>query len=369
MGGPLVSFVIPCYKLARYLRPCLDSLLAQTYKNLELLVMDDCSPDETPAVAASYNDRRVRHVRNESNLGHLSNFNKGIGMARGEYIWLISADDCLRSQDAVERYVSLMEQNARLAYVFCPAMGLNGNGDETGVVQGTRPFTRNVILDGRRFLAKLAEGNCVSAPSVMVRRRCYEAAGMHPSDLPHAGDWYLWCAFAFCGDIAYLDAPMVCYRRHGANMSSTLIATQPHVVREDNAKIRWRLKNMAEKAGFSEVARICVEHMAGLYSGVLAEAEPAQTCGSMTESIEAILERHARADERELIRTRIYGVLADQLFWREKFEGAAYFYRRALRGNPVQLEYALKLALLKMDRSGVTVRKAVGRLRRLVRQG
>lgn len=366
MDGPLVSFVIPCYKLAHYLRPCLDSLLGQTYRNLELLIMDDCSPDDTPAVAASYSDARVRYFRNDPNLGHLRNYNKGIGLARGDYIWLVSADDCLRSKDAVGRFVALMEQDPRLAYVFCSAMGLGENGDETGVVEWARPFTKDVVLEGRRFLATLAEGNCVSAPSVMVRRRCYEAAGNFPLDLPHAGDWYLWCAFAFCGEVGYLNEPMVCYRIHGSNMSSTLIAGMRHVVREDQAKVRWRLKDMAEKAGFPEVARICLERLAKQYSVDLAEAAPTPTCESMVESVEAILERHARVEEREALRTRIFGLLADRLFGLERFADAAYFYRRALRRSPQRWNYAAKLALLKLGRSGVFVRRAAGRARRML---
>lgn len=369
MDGPLVSFVIPCYKLAHFLRPCLDSLLGQTYKNVELLIMDDCSPDDTPAVAASYSDARVRYFRNDTNLGHLRNYNKGIDIARGDYIWIISADDCLRSNDVVERFASLMEQNSRLAYMFCPAMRLGANGDETGVVEWTRPFAQDVILEGRQFLSTLADGNCVCSSSVIVRRRCYETAGKFPLDLPHAGDWYLWCAFAFCGDVAYLNEPLVCYRIHGANMSTTLIAGKRHVVREDQANVRWRLKDMAEKAGFSEVAKVCVEGLVQQYSIDLAEAEPAQTRESMTESIDTILERHARTDEREVLRTRIHGLLADALFGQEKFGDAAYFYAQALGGNPVQLGYATKLTLLKMGRSGVTIRKAVSKLRRLVFQG
>jgi hypothetical protein len=308
----------------------------------------------------------MRYFRNDPNLGHLRNYNKGIGLARGDYIWLISADDCLRSKDAVGRFVALMEQNSRLAYVFSPAMGLGENGDETGVVEWARPFRKDVTIEGRRFLATLAEGNCVSAPSVMVRRRCYEAAGKFPLDLPHAGDWYLWCAFAFCGEVAYLDEPVVFYRMHTANMSSGLHAGKRHVVREDQAKVRWRLKDMAEKAGFPEVARICLERLAKQYSVDLAEAAPARTCESMVESIEAILKRHARVEEREGLRARTFGLLADRLFGLERFADAAYFYRRALRRSPQRWTYAAKLALLKMGHSGAIVRRAAGRVRRML---
>src|ERR1700758_36533 len=90
---PMVSFVVPCYKLAHFLSDCVHSILAQTCGDFEVLILDDCSPDNTAEVARSFRDSRVHYVRNENNLGNLRNYNKGIGLSRGRYVWLISADD------------------------------------------------------------------------------------------------------------------------------------------------------------------------------------------------------------------------------------------------------------------------------------
>jgi len=62
--NPLVSFVVPCYKFAHLLPQCVNSILEQTYQNYEILIMDNCSPDTTPEVAASFKDPRVKHIRN-----------------------------------------------------------------------------------------------------------------------------------------------------------------------------------------------------------------------------------------------------------------------------------------------------------------
>jgi glycosyltransferase involved in cell wall biosynthesis len=72
---PIVSFVVPCYKLAHLLRECVESILSQTYGDFEVLIMDDCSPDNTPEVAQSFQHPRVKYVRNDPNLGHLRNYN------------------------------------------------------------------------------------------------------------------------------------------------------------------------------------------------------------------------------------------------------------------------------------------------------
>src|SRR5487761_57273 len=140
MPAPLVSFVVPCYKLAHYLGACLDSLLSQSFGSVEVIVMDDCSPDHTAAVAGAYRDARLRYVRNERNLGHLQNYNRGISLAAGKYVWLISADDCLLARHALARYVEGMEGDGRLAFAFSPAMGIGAAGEARGVVSWTRPF-------------------------------------------------------------------------------------------------------------------------------------------------------------------------------------------------------------------------------------
>ena len=70
---PRVSFVVPCFKLAHLLPQCIDSILSQSYTNLEVIIMDDASPDNTPDVVRRFNDSRLRYVRNSANLGHLRN--------------------------------------------------------------------------------------------------------------------------------------------------------------------------------------------------------------------------------------------------------------------------------------------------------
>src|SRR3954447_8749081 len=122
--NPTVSFVVPCYKLSHLLADCVSSILAQTYGDFEVLIMDDCSPDDTPRVAQSFGDSRIKHIRNEANLGHLRNYNKGINLARGKYVWLISADDRIRCEYALEEYVQLLDRNRRIGYVFCPGVGI-----------------------------------------------------------------------------------------------------------------------------------------------------------------------------------------------------------------------------------------------------
>src|ERR1700730_371421 len=120
--NPTVSFVVPCYKLAHLLSECVESILAQAYGDFEILIIDDASPDNTPEVAASFKDPRIRYIRNHPNLGHLRNYNKGIDLSAGKYVWLISADDRLRKDYVLERYLSVMEGDSKIGYAFCTGL-------------------------------------------------------------------------------------------------------------------------------------------------------------------------------------------------------------------------------------------------------
>src|SRR5437762_6886702 len=158
MKKPAVSFVVPCYNLAHFLPECIGSILGQTYGDFAVLIMDDCSPDNTSEVAHRFNDSRVRHVRNDTNLGALANYNKGISLSRGKYVWLISADDYLRVPYVLERYVQLMEKNPRVVYAFCPAIGVE-SGKEPSVLTYSACGDSDRVMPGRLFLTALLQGH------------------------------------------------------------------------------------------------------------------------------------------------------------------------------------------------------------------
>src|ERR1700733_5530816 len=157
VATPTVSFVVPCYKLGHLLAECIGSIILQTYTDWEVLIMDDCSPDNTAEVAQLFQDPRVKYVRNEENLGLVKNFNKGIDLSRGKYLWIISADDYLRRPYILERYVELMETHPRVGYTFCPAVNVK-DGKETEVCER---YGRDRIISGHVFLKSLLNGNLV----------------------------------------------------------------------------------------------------------------------------------------------------------------------------------------------------------------
>jgi glycosyltransferase involved in cell wall biosynthesis len=319
--------------------------------------MDDCSPDHTPEVAQSFRDSRAKHIRNEPNLGHLLNYNKGIELAQGKYVWLISADDYLRRPYILERYVQVMEKHPEVGYVFCPAMKVQ-NDQETEVVSWSTHGAQDAIFTGHDFLRKLLIGNCIVAPSGMVRKECYERISKFPLDLPNAGDWYLWCIFALHHDVAYLADPMIAYRLHGSNMSVSLTRHDPRVIIDDNIAVRWRIKEKAEEIGADAVVSLCKDAIATYYANlVAAQMYESPVFGISLEECEQSVSRSARDDNQaQEMCMLVYTALGDQCYLRRDFAQAQRYYGWVLQRQPWAVGVWAKSILLQMGDVGMRVR-------------
>ena len=387
---PKVTFIVPCYKLAHYLAKCVDSILSQTYKDFEILIMDDCSPDNTPEVAQSFGDFRVRHIRNERNLGNIANYNRGIGLARGQYVWLISADDQLRCSYVLDRYVQVMDLHPRVGYVFCPNVELR-EGMETSVMTSTLLGNKDTLYKGHDFFDMLIRRNVtdaehgesrwfsVEAPAVMVRKECYDKLTLFPPELSHAGDRYIWCLFALYYDVAYMAEPMVSYRIHDSSMSYELLKNDKgRKIFSDEITVCWQLRERAEAMGALSAVRSCNKAIVGEYLRWLYRME--ENCITI-ECFEESLHSYAR-DSREESRflALVYARLGDHYFWRRDLMDARRFYKKAVKQDfwtlrPQILKCILKCVLISMGSVGTvliesfsTIRQQILRLKRCGRQ-
>jgi glycosyltransferase involved in cell wall biosynthesis len=361
MHNPSVSFVVPCYKLAHLLPECINSILSQTYGDFEVLIMDDSSPDNTPDVAQSFRDPRIKHIRNDSNLGHLRNYNKGIGLTRGKYVWLISADDYLRKPYVLERYVGLLDKHPHVGYVFCPALGIR-DGLETRVLgRYSQHRDRDRIIPRHVFLAKLLRSNFVPSPSGMVRRNCYERISLFPLNMPWCGDWYLWCLFALYYDVGYFADPMVCYReQHALSMTHKLLREKLDDSGAEEISVPWSIRKQAQELGYSHVAKECLSAVAQVYARTLASERYRHSRFFMSfEQFEESLQLNTRSNaERNRIRARVYAGVANEHYWRGELAPAREFYQAALKTDPSMASASLKLLLLSLGKRGHYLRCA-----------
>lgn len=364
--APAVSFIVPCYKLAHLLADCVDSILAQTYEHFEVLIMDDCSPDDTAAVARSFGDPRVRHIRNEPNLGHLRNYNKGISLASGQFVWLISADDKLRRPHVLERFVAALDNQPSASFVFCPSMKFDSTGELH--VSGAHGKTER-LFSRPEFLRTILNGNSVSAPAAMARKEYYDRIGGFPLDLPFAGDWYIWARFALDGSVVYLPEAMVSYRLHEQNMTKTFLSSNVGGLVRDEVEIAWRIKADAEARGDGPATRMALEAVARDYSGRVAQWIRDESPYGMTlEEFESSMCGHQPSRvEAERIRAAVYASAGDHRYDRGQFADARACYRRALRASGTVKTIA-KYGLARLGGAGVFLRTVLSSTNRAFRE-
>lgn len=209
---PAVSVVIATRNYGRYLAGALRSVLAQTHSDLEVIVVDDGSTDDTPVVVRPYlSDPRISYHRTDG-LGQPRAKNLGVRHARGPLIAFLDGDDEWRPTK-LERQLPLFQDPAvGVVYSRRTTMGPDGN---------ELPTTPTELVRGRVFEAVLIR-NCVCFSSVVVRRDVFEAVGLFDPKLPLAIDYDLWLRVARHYTFDYVDEPLVRYRTGHANLSSRL---------------------------------------------------------------------------------------------------------------------------------------------------
>ena len=360
--SPRVSFIVPCYRLAHLLPECIDSILMQTYADLEVIIMDDCSPDNTEEIAHSYDDPRVKYIRNEQNLGHLSNYNKGIALSAGKYVWLISADDRLRFPYVLERYVQLLEAHPDVGYVFCPAMGVF-DGRETRVIN--THGCKDAVFDGIDFLTRLLDANTVVAPCAIARKECYEELSYFPLDMPWAGDWYLWCVFALRYRVGYFAEPMVNYRTHDLSMTNTLMARDPRICINDDMLVWHRTLERAREAKEKRIVKRCRHLMAYTYAMSVLSPRYGNRVLTVAESYDSAARIVGNRRDLRLLWARFCACIGDQESWKHQFRSAFQWYSKGLYRDPLMLTVWLKLLSLVLAKKGLQVRQKVRTLGKL----
>lgn len=210
---PLVTICIPVYNSEKTLGETLASIVAQTYKNLEILIVDNCSTDGSIDIVNSFRDPRIRVFRNDSNIGCEPNWSKSIALASGEYTALFHSDD-LYDKRIVEKQVSFLVSHPMVLGVFTRADFINWKGDIVGF-SGRSPDLKDKESYSYRdlLLSVLRNGNTLVTPSPLIRSDTYKKLTPFRYDsYGTASDLDMWLRLAKDGGIAILEEHLMKYR-------------------------------------------------------------------------------------------------------------------------------------------------------------
>ena len=215
MSPPKVSVCIDVYNYAGFLPTAIESVLEQTFTDLELIIVDDCSTDASYTIAQNYaaQDRRLRVARNAANLGMVRNRNACLALCRSDYVKFVHADDFLCSPEALKRMVERMERNPAAGLVACATRFVREDGGPIG--QSHSPFPETRFLAGTTVIGQClrAQKNLIGGPSATLFRRSLAARGFDESYF-HAADLEMWLHLLEQGCFGYIDEPLIAYRWH-----------------------------------------------------------------------------------------------------------------------------------------------------------
>jgi glycosyltransferase involved in cell wall biosynthesis len=205
-SSPKISVVLTTYNRARVLPVTLDSILAQTQPDFELIISDDCSPDDTERVCREYEtkDSRVRYRRNSKNLKMPGNLNAGIAEARGAYIANLHDGDIYRS-DLLEKWASALDHYPSAAFVF--------NQYDASDRYGKKLYKIDMpdCMNGREFLRRIyvTQWGSPVYGTVMARKACYDAVGPFDPRYSFHSDIEMWVRLALRYDVAHVPEPLI----------------------------------------------------------------------------------------------------------------------------------------------------------------
>lgn len=217
---PRISFVVPSYNYGRFLGPCLDSILNQEGNwHLELVVIDDCSTDDSREVIGRYTDPRVRAYYHDRNQGHVVTINEGFGLARGRFVARIDSDDRYLPTFLNET-MPVFDRHPEVGLVHGRARIVNADGVVTGRTGG-HPEGGEGDWKGDALLPLLRH-NYLPAPTVIARREAWDAALPIPAGLGFS-DWYLSIRVAAKFPVYFRDALVADYRVHHGGLHDRMI--------------------------------------------------------------------------------------------------------------------------------------------------
>jgi glycosyltransferase involved in cell wall biosynthesis len=219
ISRPKVSVLIPTFEYGRFLPEAIESILAQDFRDFELIISDDCSRDDSGAVIRRYAERdcRIRYKLHERNLGMVANWNWCLKEARGEYVKFVFGDDSLPSIHALSKMVAMLDGEPRAVLAASARLILDESSKVTEVWDelGASGFQEGA---GVIIRCMQQDRNLVGEPSALLFRRIPAERGFDPT-FRQVVDQEMWFHLLQSGGVVYTPEPLCAFRRHPAQQT------------------------------------------------------------------------------------------------------------------------------------------------------
>lgn len=229
----LVSIITPSYNTARFIVETIESVLEQTYRNWELIIVDDCSTDDTESIVASFRDDRIRYIRNEKNSGAAVSRNRALREAKGRWIAFLDSDD-LWLPEKLERQIGFMKRND-YAFSYHEYIEISEDGEDIGI-----------SVSGKRHVGKFDMFACCWPGCLSVMYDAAKIGLIQIRDVRKNNDTAIWLKAIRKADCHLLPESLARYRRRKGSI------TPPSL----KARILWHYKLFRDAEQMNPVASI-----------------------------------------------------------------------------------------------------------------
>ena len=246
---PFVSICIPNYNHAPYLKQRIESILIQTYQNFELIILDDCSTDNSKDIIEQYkNHPKISQIiYNKQNSGStFKQWNKGVEFAKGKWIWIAESDDS-SSNIFLETLISAVEKDESVVLAYCQSTKMNSLGEITGNWESwtkdfPNKFSENFLCKGDEFIKTLLFSKNVipNVSAVIFKKEIFNKVNKADEDIQFCSDWLLWLKMLLWGNIFFCKESLNNFRYHPNSViaSSQKTISLPFIKRFDIIMIK-----------------------------------------------------------------------------------------------------------------------------------
>ena len=241
MKNPKVTALMSVYNGEKYLNEAIDSILTQTFKDFEFLIVNDGSTDKTAEILKSYKDPRIKIINNEKNIGLTKSLNKGLKLATGKYIARQDADDISMTNRLIKQ-VNFLDRNLDVAIVGTNYFRINDKGD---IVQEINRKRKDIDIKNN-----LSKGNQLGHGTLMFSKNCVEKIGFYRESFKYAQDYDF--VLRFSDKYKLANIPELLYKWR---INSHSVSVSKKIIQDRYAKLALKLFNERKKNGYDRLEK------------------------------------------------------------------------------------------------------------------
>ena len=244
-------------------------MLNQTCQDFEIVIVDDCSTDNSEEVVKSFKDSRIRFSKNEKNLGMVPNTNKALKLAKGQFVGILHPDDYYAPQ-MIETALKAFSENPDVGFTYSSYVVVDGTDK---IVTRVKLCDYNKTFRSKEGFKKLAIRNCASPSAVLFRRKCYEDVGPFDEEFPYPNDWNMWLRISLKYGSACLSDYLCYYRMHEKSVSTLFYNSfetavqEYYMLKKLRKKVDPELLPFVEEGARGAAKRALLNSIGGLLSG------------------------------------------------------------------------------------------------------